>query len=157
MRRTIKRFIKFFRPIYWPFVKAYYLYLSPETRGVRIVLTYKGEILFVKNSYGLKYNFPGGNIGKNENAEFGAKREVKEELGIDLKSLIFLGNIVPPLEYEYRKNTISIFTSELINKDIHINNVEIETYKWLLVTNPPSMGHTANQIFEFYCSSTSSS
>lgn len=151
--RTLKRIIRFFRPVYWPLVKAYYTFISPETRGVRIILTHQDEILFVKNSYGLKYSFPGGNINKNENAEVGAKREAKEELGINIENLIFLGNIIPPLEFEYRENTISIFTSELPNKDVKINNLEIEDFKWLSINNPPSMGHTATQIFEFYCNS----
>jgi len=149
MKRKIKRFIRFLRPIYWPLVKAYFMYLSPETRGVKIILTHKGEILFIKNSYGLKYNLPGGNLGKNEDPKQGAIREVKEELGIDIKEPTFLGEVIPLLEFEYRKNTISVFTVELPNKNISINNLEVLDFKWLS-TDPPSIGHTANQVLEFY-------
>jgi len=148
--KIIKKIIRFFRPIYWPFVKAYFLYLSPETRGVRVILTHKGKILFIKNSYGLKYNFPGGNLSKKEIPIDGAKREVKEELGINISKLTLIDTIIPPLEFEYRKNTIYIFTSELSSKDINTNNLEIIDYKWLPVDNPPSMGYVAYQIFEVY-------
>ncbi len=150
MKKALKRIIRFFRPIYWPLVKVYFLYLSPETRGVRVILTYQDEMLFVKSSYGLKYNFPGGNLGKNEDAQQGGIREIKEELGIQLDQLNFLGTLVPPLEFEYRKNIISIFTAEVPNKNIQTNNLEISDFKWLPISSPPSMGHTACEIFEFY-------
>lgn len=150
MRNILKRIIKYCRPFYWPFVKAYFLYFSPETQGVRIILTHKGEILLIKNSYGLKYNFPGGGIGKNEDPEAGIRREVKEELGISLKEVVYLDSIVPDIEYEYRKNTISIFTSELESKDITINNLEVEDAQWFDLDRRFSLGHVAYQIFELY-------
>lgn len=150
MRRTVKRVIRFFRPVYWPLVKTYFLYLSPETKGVRVVLTYKDEILFIKNSYGLKYNFPGGNLRKCEDPEQGAKREVKEEIGIDIKELRLLGTIVPPLKYEYRKNTISIFVAELPSEEVNINNLEIEESIWCTKGNPPPLGPVAKMILDMY-------
>ncbi len=150
MKNVLKRIIRYCRPLYWPFIKAYFLYISPETQGVRIILTCKDEILFIKNSYGLKYNFPGGNIGKDGDPEKGIRREVKEELGIDLGEVTYLDRIVPDIKYEYRKNTISIFTSELENKNISINNLEVEEVIWSHKENPPSLGHVAYQIFELY-------
>lgn len=115
-----------------------------------MILTHKGEILFIKSSYGLKYNFPGGNLNRQENPETGAIREIREELGIEVDELNFLGTIIPPLEFEYRKNTISIFTAELSSRSIKINNLEVSDFKWLPQDNPPSMGHVAYQIFNFY-------
>ena len=153
MRAFLKRIISLLRPIYWPIIKAYFIIFSPETRGVRIILTHKNEILFVKNSYGLKYNFPGGGIGKSEDPEKGIKREVKEELGVDLGGVVYITSLVPDIEYEYRKNTISIFTSELPNKDIKLKSLEIADAQWLPSTNPPSMGHVAYQIFQIYITS----
>lgn len=150
MKNILKRIIRYCRPLYWPFVKAYFLYISPETWGVRIILTHKGQILFIKNSYGLKYNFPGGGIGKNEDPEVGIRREVKEELGIDLGEVVYLDSIVPDIKYEYRKNTISIFTSELNNKDITINNLEVESAQWLDPSGRIPLGHVAYQVLELY-------
>lgn len=150
MRSILKRIIKYFRPIYWPFVKAYFLIFSPETRGVRIILTHQGEVLFIKNTYGLKYNFPGGGLGKNEDPELGIRREVKEELGIDLKDIVYLDSVIPDIKYEYRKNTISIFTAELENKNISINSLEVADAQWLPKGKQPPLGHVAYQIFELY-------
>ncbi len=150
MRATIKKLIRFFRPVYWPLIKAYFILFSPETKGARIILTYKNEILFIRHSYGLKYNFPGGGIGKSEDPEDGVKREVREELGIDLDKVHYITSLVPDVAYEYRKNTISIFTAELQTKDININNLEIADAQWLPLTNPPSLGHVAYQIFQLY-------
>lgn len=146
----IKKTINLFRPIYWPLVKLYFRFFNNETRGVRVILKNNNEILFVKTSYGLKFNFPGGNLAKDEDAEAGARREVKEELGIEIGRLEFLGTIVPPIEFEYRKNTISIFTAEVPNRDISINNLEISEVKWSPISSPPTMGPVATQIFEYY-------
>lgn len=150
MDKILKKAIRFFRPVYWPIIKAYYLHLSPPTYGARIILTHKGEVLFVKNSYGLKYNFPGGGISKSEDPKDGIKREVKEELGLSLSDPKYITSLVPDIEYEYRKNTIYVFTAELAGKDVSISSLEIDEIKWFGVSNPPSMGHVAWQIFEIY-------
>jgi hypothetical protein len=69
-----------------------------------------------------------------------------------IEKLVFLGEVIPPVEFEYRKNTIYVFTAELPIKKVNIDNIEIEDFKWSTKDSPPPMGHTANQIFTFYSS-----
>lgn len=49
-----------------------------------------GEVLIVKPSYKDYWSVPGGVIDKNESPRDAALREVKEEIGLDLKSMQFV-------------------------------------------------------------------
>jgi len=146
----LKKVIKFFRPVIWVMIKVYYRIFNSETRGVKVVLTHEDEILFLKHTYGREYHFPGGGLKKAEDPEAGARREVMEELGIKLDKLTFIKAIVPDIKYEYRKNTIYIFTSEVSDKNIHPASFEIETVIWRKVSERPSLGHTSYEIFKAF-------
>ena len=50
----------------------------------------KGEILFVKASYRDNWTLPGGVIEEDESPRDACLREVKEEIGLDLKAVKFL-------------------------------------------------------------------
>lgn len=146
----LKKIIKLFRPVIWVIIKVYYRIFNSETRGVKVVLTHKNEILFLKHTYGREYNFPGGGLGKHEDPEDGARREVIEELGVKLGKLTFLKAIVPDIKYEYRKNTIYIFTVEVQDKNIQPKSFEIEEVIWRKASGRPSLGHTSYAIFKVF-------
>lgn len=67
------------------------------------VLEYQGRVLLIKRSQEPgkgKLDFPGGFIDPKETAEAGLKREVKEELDIELGELKYLGSA--PNIYKYK-------------------------------------------------------
>jgi 8-oxo-dGTP pyrophosphatase MutT (NUDIX family) len=147
------RIIKFLRPVlvlalrfYWFFFRLF----GWKTRGAKIILSHKDEILFVKHSYGRKYSFPGGSLKKGESPEDGIKREVKEELGITLDDVTFIDSFVPDIKYEHRRNTIFVFKAELTDKKVYIDNIEIEGFLWATPNNPPVLGHVNSQILDIY-------
>lgn len=58
---------------------------------VRAIIQSKGKILVCKKM-GKKYCFfPGGHIEFGENAKKALKREIKEELGLQIKKCLFIG------------------------------------------------------------------
>jgi len=63
--------------------------------GVSVVITdLKGDLLLLRHSYGPKvWALPGGGLRKGEIPERAAKREVLEELGIELGTVHSLGTI----------------------------------------------------------------
>ena len=63
--------------------------------GCTVVVTnFEGSILLLQHSYGPKvWALPGGGIERGETPEQAARREVREELRIDLDGLIDLGTI----------------------------------------------------------------
>ncbi len=59
--------------------------LSGSTR-TRALLIYKDEILLVRNWLGTQqWSLPGGGVGNNETSRNGMQRELREELGIDIR------------------------------------------------------------------------
>ncbi len=106
------------------------------------------EILLVKNTYGYKYTLPGGGIKKTESPELGLKREVKEELGIDLGSVSFLGSFVSTAEY--KKDKVFAFLGQLSNKEIYIDNLEIDEAKWFQLNKLPNLGPVTMKILDLY-------
>ena len=54
--------------------------------GVSIIITnIAGDVLLLKHSYGPSvWALPGGGLGRGEDPEAAARREVREELGVDL-------------------------------------------------------------------------
>lgn len=64
----------------------YRQWAKPQLRGVSIILTdLNGSILLLRHSYGPSaWSLPGGGLGRNEDPEAAIRREVKEELGVDL-------------------------------------------------------------------------
>ena len=67
----------------------------PELRGVSMILRdAEGRVLFVRHSYGpANWSLPGGGIGRGEAPEDAARREMREELAVELVGLEALGTI----------------------------------------------------------------
>ena len=62
-------------------------------RGCAVVITnLSGDVLLLRHSYGPEvWSLPGGGIGAQEEPEAAARREVMEELGLELATMELLG------------------------------------------------------------------
>ena len=83
-----------------------------RTRGVKVmVFNRAGELLLIRNSYGPSHLFllPGGGIGRRESPDAAARREVKEEVGLDLHELTQVS--VHSSHAEGKRDTIALFTA----------------------------------------------
>lgn len=92
-----------------PFRQFYWWFVRPETRGVRAILvSSNGNILLVRHKYQEGWFLPGGKISGKENDEDALRRELREELGVDIVSRPEkLGEYTNT--YEYKKDTIVVF------------------------------------------------
>jgi ADP-ribose pyrophosphatase YjhB (NUDIX family) len=63
--------------------------------GVSVVITnLGGDVLLLKHSYGPDvWSLPGGGLGRGEDPEAAARREVREELGIELARIELIGTL----------------------------------------------------------------
>lgn len=61
------------------------LILKPQLRGVSVIVAdSEGRVLLVRHSYGPEgWSLPGGGCARGEDAEAAARRELREELGIE--------------------------------------------------------------------------
>jgi 8-oxo-dGTP pyrophosphatase MutT (NUDIX family) len=65
---------------------------NPVTLGVRLVLAHEGKVLLVSQSYDDGWwCLPGGGVEAGETLEQAARREAKEELGVELGPLYLEG------------------------------------------------------------------
>jgi 8-oxo-dGTP pyrophosphatase MutT (NUDIX family) len=71
--------------------QVYLFFVRPLPLGVRIMLIRDGKVLLVRQTYMDGWFMPGGRIEKNETTEQAARREAREEVGAELRSISLLG------------------------------------------------------------------
>ncbi len=98
------------------------------------------------------WTFPGGGISKRELVEIAARREVKEEVGLDLFSLVKIGEILTTKEY--KRDRVHCFYALVNNNMAIIDNNEVKTYEWFGINNLPdnisSISKEMISIYKFY-------
>jgi 8-oxo-dGTP pyrophosphatase MutT (NUDIX family) len=77
--------ISFVYKFIYPFLKLYWFIFRPKTRGVICLILSGDDLLLIRQTYGRSaWTLSGGGFKKNETKEEAIKREVKEELGLDI-------------------------------------------------------------------------
>jgi ADP-ribose pyrophosphatase YjhB (NUDIX family) len=111
---------------------AYYRTFRPRTTGVKVVIedARTRRILVVRHSYGNRevWHVPGGGYrARVEPADRAARREIREELGLEIGRLTHLG--------EYRterfgnRDTAQIFATCVEDAEVRASP-EIAEYRW---------------------------
>lgn len=103
-----------------------------------ILLNENNEFLLVKEGtekdFGGRYHFPGGRLGKDENDIDGLKREVKEELGVDITDIEikFSRYVTKALNRKLSQPRIALFFLAKIKKgqEINIDKTEVSQFNW---------------------------
>ncbi len=113
------------------------------------------EVLLIKTTYGYNYSLPGGGIKENESPEDAAKREVFEEVGIELGTLTPLPYFVT--HKEYKEDTVFGFYGEVPSKDYILDDIEIDIAEWHPLDTLPKVGPVTAKIIELYKEATTPS
>lgn len=108
-------------------VRRFYLRLfKVRTRGVKVMLfNGRGELLLIRNAYGHRdlFVFPGGGIGRSEAPVAAARREVREEVGLDVEELTLVSTHASMAEG--KRDTIFLFAG-VAEGAPRIDGVEVE-------------------------------
>ena len=112
-----------------PVRKWYRFLFRPKLRGVKAVVFNKQRVLLVRPNYAHRlWTFPGGGLRNHESFEDAARREAKEETGVDLEALTFVR------EYETMHdgctNTVRVYSSHTDMEDIEVDGIEIKEAGW---------------------------
>ncbi|PIS16659.1 MAG: hypothetical protein COT61_02785 [Candidatus Portnoybacteria bacterium CG09_land_8_20_14_0_10_44_13] len=111
----------------------------PSAVVAGMIINKEGKILLCKSS---KWNnlwvVPGGHIEYGESIEEAIKREVKEEVGLDieLEKILFVQELIEPKDYFKKRHFISFqcICSTKID-DVKLDNIEMQNYKWVKPEN----------------------
>jgi 8-oxo-dGTP pyrophosphatase MutT (NUDIX family) len=95
-RRRVAPLLRAGYRLAWWGITGWSLVTAPRRRGVKCVVRgADGRVLFVRHTYGDRrcWELPGGGARRSEPAPATARREVREELGIDVAAWRELGTL----------------------------------------------------------------
>jgi 8-oxo-dGTP pyrophosphatase MutT (NUDIX family) len=136
----------------YPILQVYWFLFRPHTYGSKVVIAKDGKVLLVKQSYGTRvWCFPGGGQKRGETLEETAIRETKEEVGIDLGGVRFIGSFVS--EVSYKHDHVHVYLAEVPSDvEVHIDGVEILEYEWATHDTQKAWTPHGEEIWKMYLS-----
>jgi 8-oxo-dGTP pyrophosphatase MutT (NUDIX family) len=121
---------------------VYWRVANPRKRGVKCVLTRDGEVLLVRHTYGpsQRWELPGGAVKRREEPLAAARREIREELGIDLTDWRPLGDLFERIDG--KRDTLWCYTAELgSSEQVVADEAEIAEARWFPRDALPADSH----------------
>ena len=121
-------------------IAGWSLLTAQRYRGVKCVLRDReGRVLFVRHTYGDRraWELPGGHARRSEDMHTAARREAREELGVEVEAWEDLGTVHTG---RYRgRVALTVMIGDLpAGARIELDPVEIATASWHAPAAPPS-------------------
>jgi 8-oxo-dGTP pyrophosphatase MutT (NUDIX family) len=110
-------------------LRSWWFVARPHVRGVKCVLTDGDRVLLVRHTYGrTEWDLPGGGIHRGEEPAAAARREMQEELGVEIDGLRPLGEI--SLRAYRARDRIHCFHAEIGPAELTIDEGELAAASW---------------------------
>jgi 8-oxo-dGTP pyrophosphatase MutT (NUDIX family) len=109
---------------------VYWRVRRPKNDGVKCVLTRGGDVLLVRHTYGPRerWELPGGGVKRGEEPLTAARRETREELGLDLTDWRPLGDLFEQIDGKH--DHLWCFTTDVGDREIRRDEAEIADARW---------------------------
>ena len=109
----------------------------PSLHGVKCVLVDSDKVLLVRHTYGPhEWDFPGGGLKRNESPLSAARREIKEELGLEIDDWLAVGDVLA--RFQRTKSTMHCFRAEVSQPRLTLDRGEILTARWFPLAELPA-------------------
>jgi NAD+ diphosphatase len=125
----------------------------PHIAPCAIVLVRRGdEVLLVRNASwpAGRYSLAAGFLSIGESLEECAAREVKEETGIDISDIRFVGS----QSWPFPSQIMAGFVAEYAGGELTVDHNELEDARWFPISNLPALPPTrsiARRIIDTFC------
>jgi 8-oxo-dGTP pyrophosphatase MutT (NUDIX family) len=111
-------------------LQVYWFFRRPAANGVKCVVMRGDELVLVRHTYGRRgtWDLPGGGLKRGETPQIAARREVREELGLDLDGWRELGRT--NLVVDHKRNRLNGCATPLAGGEIVADEIEIAEARW---------------------------
>jgi len=89
----------------------------------RVLVTQRSEQM----PHPLKWEFPGGKVKEGESPEYCIKREIREELGLEVNVM----QLLPSVKHRYENRTIKLIPFICTMEEGEIALSEHKTFRWI--------------------------
>ena len=112
-------------------LRAWWFVHRPATHGAGVALWHEGRVLLIRTSYRPCYSLPGGFVQRGEPSEQAARRELREEVGIDLSGQTVRLAWTGTLPFESRRDTVDVWEALVETAPaLHITGNEVIWAGW---------------------------
>lgn len=111
-------------------LRVYWLVPGRRGRSVKCVVYQGQRVLLVRHSYRdwRRWELPGGTVRRGERPVDAARREIHEELGIDVTDWVALGDLFARVRYG--RATMWCFAGRVSEPELRPDHVEIAEAGW---------------------------
>ncbi|HUO69551.1 MAG TPA: NUDIX domain-containing protein [Solirubrobacteraceae bacterium] len=116
---------------------VYWFVRRPECHGVKCVLTDGELVLLVRHTYGpAQWDLPGGALKSGEEPRLTARREMHEELGVDITAWESIGTHTGRMHS--RHDVVHCFHAELHEPTLTLDLGELVGARWFALAAVPA-------------------
>jgi 8-oxo-dGTP pyrophosphatase MutT (NUDIX family) len=129
-------------------LRVWWFLARPHTNGVKLVIWSGDEILFVRHTYGDRrvWEVPGGGRRRGESAADAARREAREELGLDIETWSSVGIVE---SREHATAHLTCLAARYDDAPLRLSRAELAEARWCPPADPPQpLGRHAAALLE---------
>jgi 8-oxo-dGTP diphosphatase len=126
LRAIVDRFWSLAYRVGFRIARLWWRVRRPAHDGAMVAVWWGGRVLAVKQSYRSNLSWPGGGVRRGEQPREAARRELREELGLEVApdDLVFAREVV--VEWDFRREHVRVFELRLPAEPVlRIDNREI--------------------------------